>query len=138
MFTLLLRPSPSRRFLWLHFRRLFLVCELSWILVDSHGKEKTYYDSDSEDEAPKQKRRAKKKKKDPNAPKRPTSAYFYYAGDVRPGIREENPDMKITQVMSQIGAQWRELTDEDKKPYEEQAAKDRKRYENEMKEYNGV
>merc|ERR1712189_142918 len=72
---------------------------------------KDYYDSDSEDEAPKQKKQ-KKKKKDPNAPKRPTSAYFFYAGEVRPGIREENPDMKITEVMSLIGAQWREL-DED-------------------------
>merc|ERR1712243_230014 len=95
---------------------------------------KEYYDSDSEDEAPKQKR--KTKKKDPNAPKRPTSAYFFYAGDVRPGIREENPDMKITEVMSLIGQQWRELEEEDKKPYEEQAAKDRKRYEKEMKAYN--
>jgi len=99
---------------------------------------KNYYESDSEDEAPRQKKRTtKKKKKDPNAPKRPTSAYFFYAGDVRPGIREENPNMKITEVMSQIGAQWRELSDEDKKPYEEQAAKDRKRYEDEMKVYNG-
>ena len=97
---------------------------------------KEYYDSDSEDEAPKAKRKTKKKKKDPNAPKRPTSAYFFYAGDVRPGIREENPDMKITEVMSLIGEKWRELEEEDKKPYEEQAAKDRKRYEKEMKAYN--
>merc|ERR1711973_986172 len=73
---------------------------------------KDYYDSDSEDEAPRQKKQ--KKKKDPNAPKRPTSAYFFYAGDVRPGIREENPDMKITEVAKLIGAQWREL-DEDEK-----------------------
>ena len=50
---------------------------------------KEYYDSDSEEEAPKQKKQ--KKKKDPNAPKRPTSAYFFFAGDVRPAIREENP-----------------------------------------------
>merc|ERR1711962_983155 len=70
---------------------------------------KEYYDSDSEDEAPRQKKQ--KKKKDPNAPKRPTSAYFFFAGDVRPGIREENPDMKITEVAKLIGAQWRELED---------------------------
>ena len=42
---------------------------------------KVYYDSDSEDEAPKAKRKAKKKK-DPNAPKRPTSGYFYFAAEV--------------------------------------------------------
>ena len=51
---------------------------------------KDYYDSDSEEEVPKQKK-AKKKKKDPNAPKRPTTAYFFYAGEVRPAIREEQP-----------------------------------------------
>merc|ERR1711962_1839739 len=96
---------------------------------------KDYYDSDSEDEAPRQKKQ-KKKKKDPNAPKRPTSAYFFYAGDVRPGIREENPGMKITEVASLTGAQWRELGDAEKKPYEEQAAKDKKRYEKEMEAYN--
>ena len=97
---------------------------------------KDYYDSDSEDEAPRQKKKPKRKKKDPNAPKRPTSAYFYFAGDIRPGIREENPDMKVTQVMCLIAEKWRELEEEDKKPYEEQAAKDRKRYEKEMKAYN--
>merc|ERR1712136_361636 len=95
---------------------------------------KDYYDSDSEDEAPKQKKQ-KKKKKDPNALKRPTSAYFFYAGDVRPGIREENPDMKITEVAKLIGAQWQELDDDEKKPYEEKAAKDKKRYEKEKKAY---
>ena len=52
---------------------------------------KDYYESDSDDEAPAKKTKAKKKKKDPNAPKRPTSAYFFYAGDVRQGIRDENP-----------------------------------------------
>jgi len=97
---------------------------------------KDYVDSDSEDEAPRMKKKPKRKKKDPNAPKRPTSAYFYFAGDVRPGIREENPDMKVTQVMCLIAEKWRELEDEDKKPFEEQAAKDRKRYEKEMKQYN--
>ena len=35
-----------------------------------------------------------------------------------------------------IAEKWRELEDEDKKPYEELAAKDRKRYEGEMKSYN--
>jgi len=96
---------------------------------------KEYYDSDSEDEAPVAKKKTKKRKKDPNAPKRPTSAYFFFGGEVRPGIREENPDMKITAVMSLIGEKWRELGDDEKKPYEEMAAKDRKRYEKEMAAY---
>jgi len=92
------------------------------------------YDSDSDDEAPRQKKQ--KKKKDPNAPKRPISAYFFFAGAVRPKIREDNPGMLITKVASLIGSKWRELEDGDKKPYEEQAANDRKRYEREMEVYN--
>ena len=46
--------------------------------------------SDSDTEAPKQRKR-KKRKKDPNAPKRGMTAYFIFAGDVRPEIRKENP-----------------------------------------------
>ena len=34
-----------------------------------------------------------------------------------------------------IGAQWRELTDADKKPYEKEAAKDKARYEKEKAAY---
>ena len=45
-------------------------------------------------------------------------------------------DLKITQVASLIGAQWRELGDEEKKPYLEQAAQDRERYDKEMQQYN--
>jgi hypothetical protein len=37
--------------------------------------------------------------------------------------------------MSLIGGKWRELDDEEKKPYEEMAAKDKKRYEREMRTY---
>jgi len=97
---------------------------------------KEYYDSDSEDEAPKARKKTKRKKKDPNAPKRPTSGYFYFAGEVRPQIREENPGIKVTQVMCMIAERWRELDEDEKKPYEEMAAQDRKRYEREMKAYN--
>ena len=43
--------------------------------------------------------------------------------------------MKITEVMSVIGEKWRELEDDDKTPYQDMAAKDKKRYEKEMKAY---
>ena len=44
--------------------------------------------------------------------------------------------MKITEVASLIGAKWRELEDDEKKPYEDKAAKDRQRYDKEMQQYN--
>jgi hypothetical protein len=90
-------------------------------------------DSDSEDERPKKK---KKKVKDPNAPKRPITAYFYFAADKRPEIKKENPDYGITQIAQVIGEHWRNLDDEDKHPFEELAAKDKARYVKEMAAYN--
>jgi HMG (high mobility group) box len=36
-----------------------------------------------------------------------------------------------------LGAKWKELPEEDRKPYEEQAAKDKERYEKEKAAYQG-
>jgi len=90
-------------------------------------------DSDSDNEGA---TRKKKKKKDPNAPKRPITAYFFFAADVRPQIKKENSDMSITEIATIIGQKWRKLKDEEKVPYEEQASKDKERYNREMAAYN--
>merc|ERR1719447_2373129 len=82
------------------------------------------------------KRKKKKKVKDPNAPKRPITAYFFFAADKRPEIRAQHPEYTITEVASQIGQKWRSLDDEDKQPYEEKAAKDKDRYLRELTAYN--
>ena len=37
-------------------------------------------------------------KKDPNAPKRPMSAYLIYSNEVRERVRKANPDKKIGEV----------------------------------------
>jgi len=92
-------------------------------------------DSDSDDDGGQQKKK-KKKVKDPNAPKRPISAYFFFAADKRPEIRAKYPGCTVTEVASKIGAKWRDLDDEDKQPYEEQAAKDKDRYLRECTAYN--
>merc|ERR1712212_1051505 len=39
-----------------------------------------------------------RKKKDPNAPKRPMSAYFLFMNATRPTVRKENPDASIGEV----------------------------------------
>lgn len=52
-----------------------------------------------------------KKPKDPNAPKRPLSAYMVFLGHKRPLLKASQPDLKNTEVVSKIAADWRALDD---------------------------
>merc|ERR1719204_2451595 len=48
---------------------------------------------------------------DPNAPKRPTSAYMLYAASVRKEILRDNPDLEVTDVMREQGVWWKALSE---------------------------
>merc|ERR1712205_28015 len=74
-----------------------------------------------------------KKVKDPNAPKRPLSAYMFFAKDQRAAILKKNPSFGVTDVAKALGAQWAKTTDKSK--YEAEAAKDKKRCEAAMAKY---
>ena len=77
-----------------------------------------------------------KKSKDPDAPKRPTSAYFYWLGENRSRIKEELGDeSKPTVVIKEAGVQWRALSDEDKEPFNASAKESQERYKVEMETY---
>lgn len=78
-------------------------------------------------------KKARKKKKDPNAPKRPMSAYMWYVKDNQDSYRKGHPSLGMTEVMRQLGAQWKALPDNKKKPYQDKYLKDKVRYENEIK-----
>lgn len=56
-----------------------------------------------------------KKIKDPNAPKRPPSAYILYQNDVRDTIRQENPGIVYKDVLTAVSERWKGMTDEQKK-----------------------
>ncbi|KAI1908902.1 Non-histone chromosomal protein 6 [Ophidiomyces ophidiicola] len=81
-------------------------------------------------------RRVEKKKKDPNAPKRGLSAYMFFANEQRENVREENPGITFGQVGKLLGERWKALSDKQRAPYEEKAAADKKRYEDEKASYN--
>lgn len=74
-----------------------------------------------------------KKVKDPNAPKRPLSAYMFYAKEQRAAILKKNPGFGVTDVAKELGKQW--ATTKDKSKYEKEAAKDKARYEAAMAKY---
>merc|ERR1712091_487089 len=103
----------------------------------------------------------KKKAKDPNKPKRAMVAFMYFSIDQRPVMQRQNPTLKIADISKMLGAQWRSMSAAQKKnpslgiadiskelgkqwrgmnasqkvPYEEKAAKDKMRYEKEMKSF---
>mmetsp|Transcript_16061 Transcript_16061/g.40850 ORF Transcript_16061/g.40850 Transcript_16061/m.40850 type:complete len:221 (+) Transcript_16061:229-891(+) len=68
-------------------------------------------------------------------PKRPTSAYLYFATQVRQDVVKENPSMKTTEVTKVVAAKWRELPKEKRTPFDKLAVADQKRYEKEIKAY---
>lgn len=76
-----------------------------------------------------------KKPKDPNAPKRPPSAYLLYQNEVRKDIREQHPDMTYPQVLQEISKMWTGLSELEKKPYLDATSLAKGDYEKVKQEY---
>eukprot|EP00124_Ichthyophonus_hoferi_P004529 Ihof_evm6s511 gene=Ihof_evmTU6s511 len=79
--------------------------------------------------------RKEKKEKDPNAPKKPLTAYILFCNDQRPQIRLDHPDMKIPEIGSKLGGMWKALTEEQKIKFTALAEQDKKRYVKDMEKY---
>ncbi|EDL00778.1 mCG116117 [Mus musculus] len=62
------------------------------------------------------KRETKKKFKDPNAPKRPPSAFFLFCSGYRPKIKGEHPGLSIGDVAKKRGEMWNNTAADDKQP----------------------
>ena len=68
------------------------------------------------DPALKKERRPREKKiRDPNAPKRPPSAYILFQNEVRDQLRRQNPEMAYREILNVIAVKWKELNPEQKK-----------------------
>lgn len=78
----------------------------------------------------------KKAKKDPNAPKRNMSAYFLFSIDARPKVKASNPDASFGDIARIISAQFKEISEKEKKKWEKKAAEDKERYQREMADFN--
>ena len=106
--------------------------------------------SDSDDESAKKKKKQKKKaatttkkkgpkkEKDPNAPKKPLSSYMLFSKASRADVKASCPTMTPSELMKELGSQWRGLEEADKKPYADAYAKDKARYDEEMKTYSAA
>eukprot|EP00594_Rhizosolenia_setigera_P000111 CAMPEP_0178944972 /NCGR_PEP_ID=MMETSP0789-20121207/3467_1 /TAXON_ID=3005 /ORGANISM="Rhizosolenia setigera, Strain CCMP 1694" /LENGTH=218 /DNA_ID=CAMNT_0020624793 /DNA_START=1709 /DNA_END=2365 /DNA_ORIENTATION=- len=93
-------------------------------------------EEESVEEKPKPKKRGKgKKKKDPAKPKRNMSAFFIYSNANRARIKEENPDAGFGDIAKLISAEFKQLDGTERAKWDKKAAKDKIRYEEEMKDY---
>lgn len=72
--------------------------------------------------------------KDPNKPKRPQTAYFFFLADFRKEMANKTlPDGK--KIPTLAGERWKTMTDTDKHGYEKMVEVDKARYEKEMTEW---
>merc|ERR1711910_253038 len=76
-----------------------------------------------------------RKKKDPNAPKRPMSAYFLFMNENRPTVRKENPDASIGEVAKILGKMGGEIEPADKAKFDKEAVAAKKKWEAEKAAY---
>jgi hypothetical protein len=97
-------------------------------------KETDDYKNFQEKKNAKQAKKARKMK-DPNAPKRPLTAYFLYVAEVRPDVVEEIGKSDIAAVGKKCGEMWRNLSEEEKSKYIETANELKAEYQEEMNEY---
>ncbi|TMW57488.1 hypothetical protein Poli38472_003413 [Pythium oligandrum] len=80
--------------------------------------------------------RGTRKKKDPNAPKRPLSAYFFYCNEIRESVRSENPNKKVTEIAQLLAEKWRALPDKKRVKYQKMHEEAKGKYEIAMNNYN--
>merc|ERR1711868_97410 len=84
------------------------------------------------------KKRKRLMKKNPDAPKRGKSAYILYSIERRDIVKEAlGPDAKVQDIMKKVALDWRNLPEEEKKPWEDKSLADKTRYENELASYEG-
>ena len=87
----------------------------------------------------KQRKPRKTKQKDPDAPKRPASAYMLWLNENRAAIKDEllstNPDAKITDVTKRAGEIWKTLTEDEKASFQTASEELRAKYHDAMKVY---
>lgn len=79
--------------------------------------------------------RKQRKKKDKNAPKRALSAFMFFSNDIRDTVKREMPELAFLEISSEIGRRWKEISEEERRPYDELAAADKKRYAEEKEDY---
>lgn len=94
---------------------------------DAAVKDRERYKKEMQNYTPAEEGRGKKRKRDPDAPKKALSAFFLFCNDERPKVREEFPELKVSDVAKELGKRWEQCKNRSK--YEGQAQTEKARYE---------
>ena len=65
-------------------------------------------------------------------PKKVMTPYIAFVKKERPKLVRECPNLTFAECMKYLGERWKEMDDEQKKPFNEISARDQKRYDYEM------
>ena len=65
--------------------------------------------------------------KDPNAPKKPKTAFQFFGDATRVELHASMPEIHIDMLSQLISDEWKKLAAEERAPYEEQARADKER-----------
>ena len=80
-----------------------------------------------------------KKLKDPNKPKRSKSCYLFFCDENRTNVinelKQKNNKFKIGEVQRILGNMWKNLSDEEKKPFIDKSLEEKEIYKQKMEEY---
>lgn len=99
---------------------------------DKAEKDKKRYKKEMESYTPSEEYAQPSKKKERTGPKRPKTSFFLFCDDERANVVADSPDLKPKQVSSELGKRWKALSDEEKAPYVEAAAKAKEKYNKEV------
>jgi hypothetical protein len=80
-------------------------------------------------------KRKEKRLRDPDAPKRPPSAYLLFQNEVRQEIRKKHPGLPYSSVLRKVSEAWKELTDEQQKVYHDKTTENMVTWNQQKKEH---
>lgn len=84
---------------------------------------------------PEGKKKVKKSKRNSDAPKKNLTSYIYFSNAIREEMKQRFPQATFCELGKLMGAEFKKLTPEQRKVYDDLAAKDKIRYNEAMVEY---
>lgn len=110
-------------------------CAAKWATMTEEDK-KPFLDAASRDrDRYKREMAVYKPARDASKPKRPGTAFMLFMVDFRKEMAGKEPEGGVAALAKLGGERWRNMTEEDKRPYVEQQNQERVRYESSMEDY---